>query len=55
MHTWEFQQGTRDYEAGYVFSSKFSNDGNFIFAGGAGKNELKAFTCNSDTGGTYKA
>ena len=53
VHTWEFNQ-TKDYEAGYVFSTRFSNDGNFIFAGGAGRNELKVFANNSDSSATYK-
>lgn len=53
VHTWEFNQN-KDYEAGYVFTTKFSNDGNFIFAGGAGRNELKVFANNSDSAATYK-
>jgi hypothetical protein len=37
-----------------VFSSRFSNDGNLIFAGGAGKNELKVFMNNADTSANFK-
>ena len=55
VHNFEFHQGSgKDYEAGYIFSTKFSNDGNYIFAGGAGRNEFKVFANNSDTSADYK-
>lgn len=56
MHNFEFNQGAtiRDGDSGYVFSTRFSNDGNFIFSGGAGKNELKVFANNADTKADFK-
>ena len=51
--TWEWNQ-SRDNETGYCFDTKFTNDGNFIVAGGAGKNELKVFANNSDSTATMK-
>lgn len=56
VHNFEYYQGTnREYaDSGNIFSTRFSNDGNFIFAGGAGKNELKVFANNSDTKADFK-
>ena len=53
VHTWEWNQ-SRDLDSGYCFSTKFTNDGNFIIAGGAGNNELKVYMNNSDTTATFK-
>lgn len=53
VHTFDFG-ATKDFESGYLFSTKFTHDGNFILAGGAGKNELKVFANNADTTATYK-
>jgi len=53
VHTWEWNQ-SRDLDSGYCFSTRFTNDGNFIIAGGAGNNELKVFMNNSDTTATFK-
>lgn len=41
VHTWKFNDRTKDYDSGHVLSTRFSNDGNLIFAGGAGMNELR--------------
>jgi hypothetical protein len=41
-------------DSGYVFATKFSKDGNFIIAGGAGKNEIRVYMNNSDTTANYK-
>ena len=38
-----------DHEAGFVLATRFSNDGNYIISGGAGKNELKVFHNSSET------
>ena len=54
MHTFEYNQSLGDYSSGYVYATRFTKDGNFIIAGGGGKNELKVFQNNSDTSGTYK-
>lgn len=53
VHTFNFASHT-DHETGFVLSTKFSNDGNFIFTGGAGKNELKVFMNNADSSATFK-
>jgi hypothetical protein len=37
-----------------IMTSRFSNDGNFIIAGGAGKNQLKVFSNDADTTKDYK-
>ena len=52
IHTWNFDPIS--YNSGYVFSTRFSNDGNFIFAGGAGKNDLRVFMNSCDTSANYK-
>ena len=54
IHTWDFTPGVKELESGYVLATRFSNDGNFIFAGGAGKNELKVYMNNCDTSANYK-
>mmetsp|Transcript_14436 Transcript_14436/g.24630 ORF Transcript_14436/g.24630 Transcript_14436/m.24630 type:complete len:196 (+) Transcript_14436:729-1316(+) len=54
VNTWEFNQNQKDAETGFLYATRFSNDGNFVFAGGAGKNELKVFANNSDSSATFK-
>lgn len=54
VHTWEWNQQMRDTDSGYCFSTRFTNDGNFIVAGGAGNNEVRVFANNSDTSATFK-
>jgi WD40 repeat protein len=55
VHNFEFNQsGNKDLDSGFIFSTKFSNDGNFIIAGGAGKNELKVFNNNADSNADFK-
>lgn len=55
IHNFEYNQGiSKDTDSGFVFSTRFSNDGNFIVAGGAGKNELKVFANNADTKADFK-
>ena len=41
-------------DSGYLLVARFSNCGNFIFAGGAGKNELKIFANNCDSSANFK-
>ena len=44
IFTVEFNSnGGTNTEHGYLFGTCFDKDANFIYAGGAGKNELKAF------------
>ena len=43
-----------DRTSGYLYSARFFNDGNFIAAGGAGRNELKIFSNNVDSTGDFK-
>ena len=38
VDTFNFNQSLRDSSSGYLFSSRFSQDGNFLIAGGAGMN-----------------
>jgi WD40 repeat protein len=54
VDTFEFSQGSRRGTSGYVLASKFSRDGDFIFAGGAGKNQVKVFTNDGDTSKSYE-
>lgn len=55
IHNFDYNQSlSKDVDAGYAFSTRFSNDGNFIVAGGAGKNELKVFANNADTKADFK-
>ena len=55
VYTFEFNQNNvSNSENGYVLGARFSYDGNFIFAGGAGKNELKAFMNNCDKSANFK-
>lgn len=54
IHSWDFNPSARENNTGYVLSTKFSNDGNLIFAGGAGKNDLRIFQNNCDTTADYK-
>jgi WD40 repeat protein len=55
VHNFDYNQGVaKDTDAGYVFSTRFTNDGHFIIAGGAGKNELKVFANNADTKADFK-
>lgn len=54
IHTWDYNANSKDAESGYVLSTRFSNDGNFIFAGGAGHNELRVYNNNCDTTANYK-
>jgi hypothetical protein len=35
---WEFSSFKGDYESGFIYGTRFTNDGNFVIAGGAGKN-----------------
>ena len=53
VHTFPYS-AHNDHETGFVFSTRFSNDGNFIISGGAGKNELKVFMNNADSTATFK-
>lgn len=54
IHSWDFNPSTKENNTGYVLSTKFSNDGNFIFAGGAGKNDIRVFMNNCDTTAKYQ-
>lgn len=55
IHTWDYNMGhTKDIESGYVLATRFSADGNFIIAGGAGKNEIRIFANNCDSTANYK-
>ena len=54
VSVWEFSQITRDHESGFLFGTRFTNDGNFVIAGGAGKNELKVFSNNVDSSANFK-
>ena len=54
IHTWDFNSATKDTDSGYVLATRFSADGNFIFAGGAGKNEIRVYMNNSDSSANYK-
>ena len=54
VDTFNFNQGVRDSTAGFLFSSRFSADGNFLIAGGAGKNQVKVFSNDSDTSKSYQ-
>ena len=54
IHTWDYNPLAKDGDQGYVLSTRFSNDGNFIFTGGAGRNEIRVFMNNSDSSATYK-
>ena len=53
VHTFEWNQ-SRDLDSGYCFGARFTSDGNFIVAGGAGNNELKVYMNNSDTTASFK-
>jgi hypothetical protein len=54
VSTFEFSRMKDDRESGYLFSARFLNEGNYIIAGGAGKNELKIFANNCDSAGDFK-
>jgi COMPASS component SWD3 len=41
-------------ENGFLLGARFSHCGNFIFAGGAGKNEFKVFLNNCDSTASFK-
>ena len=49
IFTFEFNQMSTVSESGYCMTARFSHCGNFIFSGGAGKNELKVFANNCDS------
>ena len=53
VNIWDFSP-IKDTEAGYIFAARFSNDGNFVIAGGAGKNELRIFANNVDSSRSFK-
>ena len=53
VHTFQYAAHS-DHETGFVLSTRFSSDGNFIIAGGAGKNELKVFMNNADSSASFK-
>jgi hypothetical protein len=51
---WEISQ-KKDPEAGFVFATRFMKpEPDLIFAGGAGKNEMKVFENNCDGSGTMR-
>lgn len=54
IHTWDFNPTSTGIDSGNVLSTRFSNDGNFIFAGGAGKNDIRVFMNNCDSSANYK-
>ena len=54
IHSWDFNPSSKEIDSGYVLSTRFSNDGNFIFAGGAGRNDLRVYMNNCDTSASYK-
>ena len=41
-------------ENGYILGARFSSCGNFLLAGGAGKNELRVWINNCDTSQSFK-
>ena len=55
VHEWSFNQRKQnDLQSGYVMSTKFSNDGQYIVVGGSGMNELKVFANDADGEGQFK-
>mmetsp|Transcript_1912 Transcript_1912/g.2700 ORF Transcript_1912/g.2700 Transcript_1912/m.2700 type:complete len:112 (-) Transcript_1912:165-500(-) len=55
IHSWDFNPNSRlDYDSGFAYATRFSQDGNFVFSGGAGKYELKVFANNVDSTANYK-
>lgn len=59
VFNWDFHRRShyaenQQSENGFVLGARFSHCGNFIFAGGAGKNELKVWMNNSDTSQSFK-
>ncbi len=49
VHTFDYDITKKDLEAGFVLSTRFSRPHpDLIFAGGAGRNELKIFENNID-------
>lgn len=54
IYTWDYNSASKDIDSGYVLGTRFSNDGNFIFAGGAGHNELRVFSNNCDGSANFK-
>lgn len=53
VHTFNYSQSF-DHESGFNFATRFSHDGNLIFSGGAGKNDLKVFMNNADSTANFK-
>jgi len=52
---WEWNNQANDQDSGYVLATRFTNDGNFVVAGGGQtKNELKVFMNNADSSATFK-
>lgn len=49
-----FQFSKTSKEAGYLFSARFTLDGHFMIAGGAGRNEIKVFANDADTTKSYQ-
>lgn len=54
VHTWDFNKYSKDRNTGHVLATRISKDGNFIFAGGAGKNDLRVFANNCETTADFK-
>ena len=48
-----FAQFASDKTSGFLLSSRFTNDGQFMISGGAGKNQIKVFANDSDTDRQY--
>lgn len=55
MFTWNFhKRSTENSEGGQVYGARFSSCGNFIIAGGGGRNSVKVFMNNCDSSATFK-
>lgn len=51
----DWESNKRESESGYLYSARFSkNNPNYIFAGGAGKNEMKIFENNADGSASFR-
>ena len=50
VHEWSWnQRKPSDIQSGYVMTTKFSKDGQYIIAGGQGMNEIKVFANDADS------